>query len=128
MKLLLDTHAFLWWCGPGRQLSRMARGAIADEANDVLVSAASAWEIATKHRLGKLPEAENIVSDIQGTIAGQGFLELDISVIDGVYSGSLPQYHRDPFDRILVAQALTRELVLVSNEALFDRYGVRRLW
>ena len=128
MKLLLDAHASLWWCGPGGRLSGMARDAIADEANDVLVSAASAWEIATKYRLGKLPEAANIVGDIERTIAGQGFRELDISAIDGVYSGILLQYHGDPFDRILVAQALTRDLAPVSNETLFDRYGVRRLW
>ena len=101
---------------------------IADDANDTLVSAASAWEIATKHRLGKLPEAGAAVPDIAGAIVGQGFSEMAIAVSDGALAGGLPGHHRDPFDRILIAQALARNLVLVSNEELFDRYGVRRLW
>ena len=99
-----------------------------DEANDVLVSAASAWEIATKYRLGKLPDAEVVALDIAGSIASQGFQELGITVDDGDRAGRLVGPHRDPFDRMLIVQALARDLVLVSNETLFDRYGVQRLW
>ncbi len=128
MRLLLDTHAFLWWIAISKRLSQSARRAIADEENDVLISAASAWEITTKHRLGKLPEAEGISVDVAGEIARQGFEEMPITVDEAARAGSLPGLHRDPFDRLLTAQALSRNLVLVSIEPLFDRYGVRRLW
>ena len=128
MRLLLDTHAFLWWLTDSPRLSEPARQAIAAETNEVLVSAASAWEITTKHRLGRLPNAEAAASDVKGVIARQDFDELPISVDDAARAGSLPGPHRDPFDRMLIAQALLGNLDLVSNESLFDRYGVRRLW
>ena len=128
MRLLLDTHAFLWWLAGSNRLSVAVRPAIEDEENDVLVSAASAWEIATKHRLGKLPSADTVARDIAGTIANHGFEELAVTVDDGARAGALSGIHGDPFDRMLIAQALTRNLVLVSSESLFDRYGVRRLW
>ena len=128
MRLLLDTHAFIWWVEGNSRLSPLARRSIGDEENDVLVSAATAWEIATKHRLGKLLGAEALALDVAGEIAGQGFQELAITVADAARAGALPGHHRDPFDRMLIAQALARDLVLISNEPLFDRYGVRRLW
>lgn len=128
MRLLLDTHAFLWWLAGSRRLSRSARQAIEDEANDVLVSAASAWEITTKHRLGKLPEAEEVALDVSATISSQSFEELPISVDDAGRAGRLPGPHRDPFDRVLVAQALARDLVVVSTDPVFDGYAVQRLW
>ena len=106
----------------------IARDAIGDESNEKLISAASAWEIATKHRLGRLPGADEAARDIAGAIAGEGFEELAITVDDAVRAGTLPGPHRDPFDRILIAQSLARNLVLISIEAHFDRYGVRRLW
>ena len=128
MRLLLDTHAFLWWLAGSRRLSEPARRAIENEANDVLISAASAWEITTKHRLGKLPEADAVALDVSGTIASQSFEELPISVDDAGRAGALPGPHRDPFDRVLAAQALARDLVVVSTDPVFDRYAVRRLW
>ena len=128
MRLLLDTHAFLWWLAGSDRLSDAARRAIENEANDVLISAASAWEIATKHRLGKLPNAEAVALDVAGAIADQGFDELPVTVDDGARAGALPGPHRDPFDRMLIAQALSHNLVLISSEAHFDPYGVRRLW
>ena len=128
MRLLLDTHAFLWWLTVSERLPQTARLAIADEGNDVLISASSAWEIATKHRLGKLPEADVVALEIAETIASQRFEELSITVDDAVRAGSLPGPLRDPFDRLLIAQALSRNLVLVSIETVFDQYGVRRLW
>ena len=109
-------------------LSTTARRVIADEANDIVVSAASAWEIATKYRLGKLPEAEAVASDVAGCIAGEGFEGLAISVADAERAGRLPGIHRDPFDRMLIAQALRHDLWIVSVDAVFDRYGVSRLW
>ena len=128
MRILLDTHAFLWWLAGNPRLVETARRAIAADENDVLVSAASAWEIATKHRLGKLPAADALAGDIRGGIADQGFDELAVSVADAERAGRLPGRHRDPFDRMLIAQALAHDLAIVSNEQAFDRYGVNRLW
>ena len=128
MRLLLDTHAFIWWLAGNDKLPDIPRKAIWDNSNEVVISAASAWEITTKHRLGKLPGAEQIAHDVSGAVAGEGFTELPITVDDAARAGSLPGRHRDPFDRILISQALSRDLVLVSNESLFDSYGVQRLW
>ena len=128
MQLLLDTHAFIWWLESNSRLSQAAREAIADEENDVLISAASAWEIAIKHKIGKLPEVGALVQDMSGAIASQDFEELPMTVDDSVHAGGLPGTLRDPFDRMLIAQAMSHNLVLISNESIFDRYGVRRLW
>ena len=105
-----------------------ARRAIEDETNDKLISAASAWEIATKHRIGKLEGAGRLAIDLPSVISEQGFEDLPITLDDAMRSGLLPGHHRDPFDRMLIAQAIASNLVLVSNEVIFDRYGVRRLW
>ena len=126
--MLLDTHAFIWWFSGSSRLPLTARRAIADDDNDVLVSAASAWEIATKHRLGKIPNAEELALNISGAIAAQNFQPLPITVDDAARAGALPGPHRDPFDRMLIAQALRHNFLFVSNESAFDRYGVRRLW
>ena len=127
VQVLLDTHAFLWWLGGNPRMPGSARSAI-DDADTVFVSAASAWEIATKHRIGKLPQAEAVALDVTGCIAGQGFEELAITVYDGERAGRLPGLHRDPFDRMLIAQALVRDLAVVSVDRTFDGYGVRRVW
>lgn len=128
MRILLDTHAFLWWLASSDRLSGVAHDAIADPGNEVLISAASAWEIATKHRLGKLPGAEAVVHDVAGCIAGQGFQVLPITVRNGERAGRLPGSHRDPFERMFIAQALTFDVPLVSIDTRFDRYGVNRFW
>ena len=128
MRLLLDTHAFLWWLAGNRRLSPAARRAVDDTSNDVVVSAATAWEITTKHRVGNLPEAEAVALDVTGSIASQGFDELAITVEDAERAGRLPGTPRDPFDRMLIAQALAHNLTVVSVDAVFDGYGVSRLW
>lgn len=128
MQLLLDTQALLWWLTADAALSAQARKAIADGGNNIYVSAASAWEIATKHRLGKLSRAVIIAADVEGAIKGQGFVSLPITVQHGQAAGSLPGSHRDPFDRMLIAQALLEKLVLVTNEKVFESYGISRLW
>ena len=128
VRVLLDTHAFLWWIADSARLSGAARRMIDDDANSVFVSAASAWEITTKHRIGKLAQAEAVALDVAGSIAGQGFEELAITVDDAARAGRLPGLHRDPFDRVLIAQALVRDLAIVSVDKVFDGYGVRRLW
>ena len=128
VRVLLDTHAFLWWIADSARLSRAARRTIGDESNIIFVSAASAWEITTKHRTGKLAQAEAAALDVTGSIAGQGFEEQAITVDDAERAGRLPGLHRDPFDRVLIAQALARDLTVVSADKVFDGYGVRRLW
>ena len=128
MRLLLDTHAFLWWVVDDTQLSQAARRAIADEDNDVFASAASAWEITTKHRIGKLPEAESLAQIIVGAVANEGFEELSVTVGDAARAGSLAGPLRDPFDRMLIAQALSRNLIVISIESIFDEYNVQRIW
>jgi PIN domain nuclease of toxin-antitoxin system len=128
VRLLLDTHAFLWWLSGDRGLSAAARAAIANDANAVFVSAASAWEIATKHRIGKLPGVATIVHFLDSVIANQGFVGLPIALRHGQVAGALPGPHRDPFDRMLIAQAMLEQLVLISNVHPFDAYGVQRHW
>lgn len=128
MRLLLDTHALLWWLIDDRSLSRRAHAAIGEPDNHVLVSAISAFEVATKFRLGKLPQGELLASDFDAVVQAQGFAELPVSAAHALRAGSLVGEHRDPFDRMLIAQAIAEGLVLVSNEKLFERYGVQRLW
>lgn len=128
MRILLDTHAYLWWIARSDRLSIAAYDAVTNSGNEVFFSAASAWEIATKHRLGRLPEAESVIQNILASIEAAGFEELPISVRDGEYAGRLPGHHQDPFDCIIIAQALIRNLAIISNERVFDRYGVNRIW
>jgi PIN domain nuclease of toxin-antitoxin system len=128
VRVLLDTHALLWWFAGDPQLSATAYAAIDDAANDVIVSAASAWEIATKVRIGKLPDHAGIANDLSTHIAAQGFSSLAITIEHGQRAGLLPGPHRDPFDRMLIAQAHAEGVTLVSNEEIFDSYGVSRIW
>lgn len=128
MRLLLDTHALLWWVLDAEELSRKARRAIHDLNNEVFVSAATSWEIATKFRMGRLPEAESFVYSFRENLKKLGFSELAISVDHAQRAGLLLGEHKDPFDRMLLAQAQTEGLVLVSNENLFDSYPISRLW
>lgn len=128
MRVLLDTHALLWWLAGDDRLSHGARAVIADEENEVYVSAASAWEVMTKHRLGKLPDAGPLAVDFAREVARQGFLALDIALAHGQDAGGLPGPHRDPFDRMLIAQARQEHMALVSNETVFDAYGIVRIW
>lgn len=128
MRLLLDTHALLWWlAGDATRLSAHARAAIETDENEVYVSAASAWEISTKHRLGKL-DAAILSGQFMKVVLQQAFIVLDITMDHADRAGSLPGTHRDPFDRMLIAQAQAEHLMLVSNETVFDGYGVRRVW
>jgi PIN domain nuclease of toxin-antitoxin system len=128
MRLLLDTHAFIWWLSDSGRLPSPVREALFDATNEVYVSAASAWEVATKVRIGKLPEAAKLAPHFVAHLASQGFRELGITVEHGQRAGLLPGAHKDPFDRMLIAQAQSENLVLVSNEAMFDHYGIVRLW
>jgi PIN domain nuclease of toxin-antitoxin system len=128
MRLLLDTHALLWWLDGDRRLSLKARRAMASESNAILVSAASAWEITTKARLGKLPGATEVAADVAACVAAQGFLLLDITLLHAQRAGSLASTHRDPFDRMLIAQSQIEDVALVTDDEAFDAFDVRRFW
>ena len=128
MRLLLDTHALLWWLDGDRRLSARARRLVGDEDNVILVSAASAWEITTKARLGKLPGAADVAADVPGAVASQGFQSLSITLVHAQRAGSLTSAHRDPFDRMLVAQAQLENLPLVSNDPLLESFEIQRIW
>jgi PIN domain nuclease of toxin-antitoxin system len=128
VQVLLDTHALLWWLSDDSALSRKAREAISSTKNTVVVSAASAWEIGTKVRLGKLPTGATLAADFSGYLERAGFQNLPITLEHAIRAGLLEGSLRDPFDRMLIAQAQAENVLLISNEKQFDAYGVRRLW
>ena len=128
LELLLDTHALLWWLAEPDRLSPEAQAAIAEPANGVHVSAASGWEIATKVRLGKLPAASELLDDLPGLLADQGFQLLPITLQHGLHAGSYTMPHRDPFDRLLAAQAELAMLTLVSVDPALQAFPCRLLW
>ncbi len=128
MDALLDTHAFLWWLDGDERLSLTVRDLIADEHNVILFSAASAWEITTKVRIGRLPGAVAVANQLANCLQQQGFTELPITVGHAQRAGALPGLHKDPFDRMLIAQAHAENLPLISNEKLFDQYAIQRIW
>ena len=128
MNVLLDTHVVLWWLAGDARLSARARRAIADPRNELFVSAASAWEVLTKARLGKLPEIGALGVDFEATIVQQGFRPLPISMAHAEAAGRLAMAHRDPFDRMLLVQARDERMALVSGDGVFDGQGVRRIW
>lgn len=128
MRLLLDTHALLWWWNEGAPLGSQAKAAMGDVDNDVFVSAASAWEIATKVRKGQLPEFGGNLSAFAQDVERDGFKLLDIAVRRGIAGGSLAGPHKDPFDRLIAAQALLEDLVVVTRDAEIAAFGCKVLW
>ena len=128
MKALMDTHTLLWWLDGDEHLSLVARRWIETDEHRILISAASAWEIATKVRIGKLPGAQAVAANFHACVINQGFTPLDITADHALRAGSLPGLHRDPFDRMLIAQAQALNIPLISNEHLFDHYGIQRIW
>jgi len=125
---LLDTHALIWWMTENPSLPESVRRLLVDKRNTVVVSAASAWEMATKVRLGRLPAASDITRNFQEYLSQAGFESLPVSAAHGIRAGLLPGPQRDPFDRMLIAQAQAENLTVVSNELAFDSYGIRRAW
>jgi PIN domain nuclease of toxin-antitoxin system len=128
VKVLLDTHALLWAVLSPAALTPQAAAIIADEANAVVVSAASAWEIATKVRIGKLAGAEMLEKNFLDVMEDAGYTLLPIDAADALRAGRLPGEHRDPFDRMIAAQALAGDLPIVSNDSQLDHFSVRRIW
>ncbi len=128
MKLLLDTHTFLWFIAGSQSLSPAARRSIEDPLNEKWVSIASIWEIAIKHSIGKLSLAApfHLLFPQQLTANGFDLLPVEIDHLNVVIS--LPFHHRDPFDRLLIAQTLALNFSIVSIDGKFDAYGVQRLW
>ncbi|MFA9459776.1 type II toxin-antitoxin system VapC family toxin [Thiohalorhabdus methylotrophus] len=120
-RLLLDTHAFPWWLADDPRLGEGARARIAEPANPVYVSAATGWEIGIKKALGKLQAPD----DLDAAVAEEGFTHLPITFFHGEQAGALPAHHRDPFDRMLVAQAQAEGLVVVTRDPQSKAYGIR---
>ncbi|HRY52133.1 MAG TPA: type II toxin-antitoxin system VapC family toxin [Candidatus Paceibacterota bacterium] len=128
MNLLLDTHVFLWWLENHPRLSARAVSAIAHPDNDIYVSAASIWEIGIKHRLGKLPLPTADLADLPGIIMDEGMEPLSISPAHAVKAAAWETRHRDPFDRMLAAQAQLDRLTLVSADNVFKLFDIKCLW
>ena len=128
MKVLLDTCTLIWATLSPSSLSREARDTISDEANVILVSAASAWEIATKVRLGKLPGAEKLERDYLDVMEDADYTLLDIDTASALRAGRLLAEHRDPFDRMIAAQALGQDIPVLSPDPQLDQFGLRRIW
>ena len=125
MKLLLDTHAFLWWLADSRRLKPEVRASIAEPSALVHVSAASIWEVAIKARLGKIKPGTKHLDE---EITANHFSELEISARHAVAAGNLPLHHDDPFDRMLIAQAELEDLTIVTHDEAFAAYKVPILW
>lgn len=128
MKLLLDTHTLLWWWTNDPQLTAKAKRLIASDGNTVLVSAASAWEIATKTRLGKLEIGPMALQRFHDLVQSDGFAHLPMTWQHAVHAGGLALDHRDPFDRMLAAQSLLEDAVLVTKDAAFGVFSTRVVW
>jgi PIN domain nuclease of toxin-antitoxin system len=128
MRFLLDTHAWLWWVTDDLSLSAAARAAIGDETNDVFVSAASAWEIATKRRLGKLAGLPQAAARFAELVAADGFHHLPVDYLHGLRAGGYGVAHRDPFDRMLAAQSEIESLPLITRDPAFAAFSITTLW
>jgi PIN domain nuclease of toxin-antitoxin system len=124
VNLLLDTHVLLWWLADDSSLQSAARDAIRDESNIVHVSAATAWEISIKKALGKLDAPD----DLANALEVNNFRSLEITVAHATKAGALPRHHDDPFDRLLIAQAQTEQLTLVTHDAKFRAYEISVIW
>ncbi len=128
MNILLDTQAFLWFDRADSKLSAIAKRAIEDPANEKFISPASYWELAIKISVGKYALTEPYQDFLNRAIDGNGFIVLPIHWRHTGQLTNMPFHHRDPFDRLIIAQALVERMPIVSNDTLFDPYGVQRLW
>ncbi len=128
LRYLLDTHALLWWLTDDRRLGPDVVAVVGSPASRIFVSAVSAYEVAFKHGLGKLHGAERLARAFEFEIAAEGFESLPISLREAQMAGRMDHPHRDPFDRLLIAQSLLNDMTIISNEKLFDDFGVARIW
>jgi PIN domain nuclease of toxin-antitoxin system len=127
VKALLDTHVVVWWLEDANRLSKRAATLLADRDKTILISAAVGWELAIKVSLGKM-KPRSILEGLDHLLAQEAFSEVPITLEMAVRAGLLPSHHRDPFDRMLVAQAQSLNVPIVSADAILDKYGVRRIW
>jgi len=127
VRVLLDTHALVWWLRDDPRLSKAAAQIIRDPGNEILLSAVVGWELAIKVGLGKIGPA-SLIGQLNEAASKEGFVELPIALAHGVRAGLLAAHHRDPFDRLLSAQAQILQVPILSADRLFDLYGVQRLW
>jgi PIN domain nuclease of toxin-antitoxin system len=127
MEVILDSHALLWWFNDPQRLSKRANSILTNTDNTVLVSAAVAWELSIKVNLGKL-DALALLTGLTQRLQKEGFTELSVTIEHATRAGLLPLHHRDPFDRLLVAQAQDLGIPIVSEDDLLDRYDVKRVW
>jgi PIN domain nuclease of toxin-antitoxin system len=118
-RYLIDTHVLLWWVFNDPKLCEISRSIIANSNNEILVSSATAWEIAIKYRIGKLPEAKPLLDNYRGALKRLGFLELAINTEHALTAGSLTIDHRDPFDRMLMAQAKLENIPIITYDPAF---------
>ena len=125
---LLDTHVLLWWLFDDPALSKQAKNAITSPDSRVFVSSVSGWEISIKHHIGKMPHVGHLVKELPLYIRRERFEILPISFEHAMAAGALDGKHKDPFDRMLIAQARTDELILISNDKVFKKYKVPLLW
>ncbi len=128
MRVLVDTHAFFWWIVDNPRLSVRARALFIEEDNEILVSPVVAWELATKVRLGKWPEALPLATNIASVINENRFTPLAISIEHARTAGCLPGRHRDPFDRMLAAQSQVEGIPLISADPVFRAFGTTAIW
>ncbi len=128
MKLLLDTHALVWWWTDDTRLPAAARAAIAAPGNVVYISSATAWEIATKYRIGRWPEVAGMVAEFGSLLRRSRFHPLPVGMEHSLRAGGMPGPHRDPFDRMLIAQAALETLPVVTGDAVFAAYGADTIW
>jgi PIN domain nuclease of toxin-antitoxin system len=128
MRVLVDTHVLIWAGLAPARIGKRAATLLADRSNEVFVSAASAWEIATKVRLGKLPGAEALERDFVDSVEEAGYTLLPITTAHALRAGRLPGDHRDPFDRMIAAQALAEDIPILSADPKLDSFGITRIW
>jgi PIN domain nuclease of toxin-antitoxin system len=125
---LVDTHAFLWAVLSPEKLSDRARSVFTDRQAELLVSIATPWEMAIKAGIGKLENGAEILDNFENRVTASGYRILETSIEHTIRSGYLPRYHKDPFDRLLIAQALDLNVPILSRDDIFDLYGVQRIW
>ena len=128
MRFLVDTHAFLWAVLSPEKLTERVRSVFTDREAELLVSIATPWEMAIKAGIGELENGAEILDDFENRVTASGYRILETSIEHTIRSGYLPRYHKDPFDRLLIAQALDLNLPILSRDDIFDLYGVKRVW
>jgi len=128
MKFLVDTHVFLWAILTPEKLTDRVRNLFQDPHSELLISIATPWEMAVKAGVGKLDDGAAILANFENILASGGYQILETSIRHTIRSGLLPRYHKDPFDRLLIAQALDLDVPILSSDDVFDRYAAKRVW